>query len=94
MMTFMSCHLLGMSSTCTNPALYGYINQNLQLEITRSARDLKEWLSLETIRIVGTTVKIRTRGDNKVRGIDRIGFWTMRLSCTSLGYVASIAALC
>ena len=61
MMTFMSCHLLGMSSTCTNPALYGYLNQNIQLEIIRSAKDLKGWLGWETIRIVGNTVKIQTR---------------------------------
>ena len=26
MTIFMICHLLGMSSTCTNPALYGYFN--------------------------------------------------------------------
>ena len=61
MMTFMSCHLLGMSSACTNPALYGYHNQNIQLEIIRSAKDLKGWLGWETIRIVGNTVKIQTR---------------------------------
>ena len=67
MMTFMTCHLLGMSSTCTNPALYGYLNQNLQMEMSRSVRDFKEWLGWETIKIGGTTVKIQTRGADKVK---------------------------
>ena len=30
MTTYMICNLIGMSSTCTNPILYGYLNKNIQ----------------------------------------------------------------
>ena len=30
MIWFSVFHLLGMSSTCTNPILYGYLNKNIQ----------------------------------------------------------------
>ena len=28
MITFLLCHMLGVSSSCTNPILYGFINDN------------------------------------------------------------------
>ena len=30
MTTYMICNLIGMSSTCTNPILYGFLTQNIQ----------------------------------------------------------------
>ena len=30
MITHMVCNLIGLSSTCTNPILYGYLNKNIQ----------------------------------------------------------------
>ena len=30
MTTYMICNLIGMSSTCTNPILYGFLDQNIQ----------------------------------------------------------------
>ena len=30
MTTYMICNLIGMSSTCTNPILYGFLNQNIR----------------------------------------------------------------
>ena len=30
MTTYIICNLIGMSSTCTNPILYGYLNKNIQ----------------------------------------------------------------
>ena len=28
MLTFMICHMIGVSSACTNPILYGFLNTN------------------------------------------------------------------
>ena len=28
MLTFLLCHMLGVSSSCTNPVLYGFLNDN------------------------------------------------------------------
>ena len=28
MITFLLCHMLGVSSSCTNPILYGFLNDN------------------------------------------------------------------
>ena len=33
MMTFMICHMVGVSSACTNPILYGFLNDNFVKEI-------------------------------------------------------------
>ena len=30
MTTYMICNLIGLSSTCTKPILYGYLNKNIQ----------------------------------------------------------------
>ena len=68
MMCYMSCHMLGMSSTCTNPALYGFLNKNLQMEIRRTVWDMRNYLGWHTIRLVGNTVKIQTLG-----GSDKVG---------------------
>ena len=42
MIAYMSCHLLGMSCTVTNPALYGYINNNLHQEIMMTVREIQD----------------------------------------------------
>ena len=42
MISYMSCHLLGMSCTVTNPALYGYINNNLHQEIMTTVREIQD----------------------------------------------------
>ena len=51
MVTYMTCHLLGMSCTCTNPALYGYINNNLNKEISLALRGFKDKISTCKSRI-------------------------------------------
>ena len=28
MITFLVCHMIGVSSACTNPVLYGFLNEN------------------------------------------------------------------
>ncbi len=33
---FVLCHLLAMSSTCTNPLLYGYLNTNFRRDLTNT----------------------------------------------------------
>ena len=67
MMCYMYCHMLGMSSTCTNPALYGFLNKNLQVEIRRTVWDMRKYLGWLTLGLVGNTVKIQTfRDPNKV----------------------------
>ena len=32
MLTFMICHMVGVSSACTNPILYGFLNDNFVKE--------------------------------------------------------------
>ena len=74
MMCYMSCHMLGMSSTLTNPALYGFLNHNLQMEIRRTVWDMRKYLGWHTISLIGNTVKIQTfGGQNKVM-LDYIHF--------------------
>ena len=34
MLTFMICHMVGVSSACTNPILYGFLNDNFVKEFT------------------------------------------------------------
>jgi hypothetical protein len=35
MLTFMICHMIGVSSACTNPILYGFLNNNFVKEFNR-----------------------------------------------------------
>ena len=35
MLTFMICHMVGVSSACTNPILYGFLNHNFVKEFNR-----------------------------------------------------------
>ena len=35
MLTFMICHMVGGSSSCTNPILYGFLNHNFVKEFNR-----------------------------------------------------------
>ena len=39
MTAYMICNLIGLSSTCTNPILYGYLNKNIQEILMRSISD-------------------------------------------------------
>ena len=39
MTAYMICHLIGLSTTCTNPILYGYLNKNIQEILMRSISD-------------------------------------------------------
>ena len=36
MTAYMICNLIGLSSTCTNPILYGYLNKNIQEVVLQS----------------------------------------------------------
>ena len=36
MTTYMICNLIGLSSTCTKPILYGYLNKNIQEVVMQS----------------------------------------------------------
>ena len=40
MVWFSIFHLVGMSSTCTNPVLYGFLNESISLEMMRKMRKL------------------------------------------------------
>ena len=51
MVTYMTCHLLGMSCTCTNPALYGYVNNNLNREISGTIRNIHETITTYTTKV-------------------------------------------
>lgn len=42
MATFMICNMIGLSSTITNPILYGYLNQNIQEVLMQSVFDLTD----------------------------------------------------
>ena len=42
MTAYMICHLIGLSTTCTNPILYGYLNKNIQEVIMRTITDFIE----------------------------------------------------
>ena len=42
MRTFMICNMIGLSSTCTNPILYGYLNQNIQEVLMQSVIDVTD----------------------------------------------------
>ena len=44
MTTYMICNLIGLSSTCTNPILYGYRNKNILEVVMRSVSDLADRL--------------------------------------------------
>ena len=35
MLTFLVCHILGISTTCTNPILYGFLNENFLTEFKK-----------------------------------------------------------
>ena len=50
MTTFMICNLLGLSSTCTNPILYGYINQNLYDVLLDYIKNLHEKIGKEELQ--------------------------------------------
>ena len=40
MTTYMICNLIGLSSTCTNPILYGYLKKkNIQEVLMKSVKD-------------------------------------------------------
>ena len=46
MTTYMICNLIGLSSTCTNPILYGYLNKkNIQEVLMKSVKDVADRLS-------------------------------------------------
>ena len=42
MTTFMICNMIGLSSTITNPILYGYLNQNIQEVLMQSVLDFAD----------------------------------------------------
>ena len=42
MTTYMICNLVGLSSTCTNPILYGYLNKNIQEVVMKSVSDVMD----------------------------------------------------
>ncbi len=42
MATFMICNIIGLSSTITNPILYGYLNQNIQEVLMQSVLDVAD----------------------------------------------------
>ena len=42
MTTYMICNLIGLSSTCTNPILYGYLNRNIQEVILKRVSDVTD----------------------------------------------------
>ena len=44
MTTYMICNLIGLSSTCTNPILYGYRNKNTLEVVMKSVSDMGDRL--------------------------------------------------
>ena len=42
MTTFMICNMIGLSSTITNPIMYGYLNQNIQEVLMQSVLDVAD----------------------------------------------------
>ena len=62
MTTYMICNLIGLSSTCTNPILYGYLNKKNILEvIMESFSDLEDRLrkgvDVIQVRIKAVSIK-------------------------------------
>ena len=56
MVTYMVCNLLGLSSTCTNPTLYGYINQNLQQDLNSYLRNIQQLILDQTSSLSSSVV--------------------------------------
>ena len=56
MVTYMVCNLLGLSSTCTNPTLYGYINQNLQQDLNAYLRNIQQLILDQTSSLSSSVV--------------------------------------
>ena len=46
MVWFSVFHLVGMSSTCTNPVLYGFLNESISQEMLRKIRKLGRHLQV------------------------------------------------
>ena len=42
-------HLVGMSSTCTNPILYGFLNEAISTEITTNTRKILRHIQVERV---------------------------------------------
>ena len=62
MTTYMICNLIGLSSTCTNPILYGYLNKKNILEvIMESFSDLVDRLrkGVDVIQVSIKAVSIK-----------------------------------
>ena len=42
LLSYLVCHLVGVSSACTNPILYGLLNYNIQAEVTLLLERLRQ----------------------------------------------------
>ena len=62
MLAYFSCHLLGMSSSCTNPVIYAFLNDSFAAEL----RYLLIRLLRKLLRL-GTSVRLALSNANTVR---------------------------
>ena len=61
MTTYMVCNLISLSSTCTNPILYGYLNKNIQEVIMKRVSDLSDSICdcFDAIKVSFVSVKLK-----------------------------------
>ena len=52
MISFLVCHMIGVSSSCTNPILYGFLNDNFIKEHLSKSKVGKSKLVLQWKQIV------------------------------------------
>ena len=50
MTAYMICNLIGLSSTCTNPILYGYLNKNIQEVVMQSMSEFFDAVNVSFLK--------------------------------------------
>ncbi|KAA0195329.1 hypothetical protein HAZT_HAZT002923 [Hyalella azteca] len=73
---FGSCHLLAMSTACTNPILYGWLNTNLRRELLEFLPLIARKLSLRRAWSLENTTK-QEQGDSPTRAVESVTYSTV-----------------
>lgn len=74
-----SCHLLAMSTACTNPILYGWLNTNLRRELLEFLPVIARKLSVRRSWSLETTTK-QDQGESPTRAVESVTYSTVVLN--------------